>query len=80
MERSLIELCRHHGIYILHDGIFHGLGPTGTEYLPFIAALVSVILGDAECEVPVQKKRLPDRGRTRTTAALRSGLVSDITG
>ena len=34
---ALIELCRHHGIHILHDEIFNGLGPTGTEHLPFIA-------------------------------------------
>lgn len=34
---ALIELCRRHGIYILHDEIFHGLGPTGTEHLPLIA-------------------------------------------
>ena len=34
---ALIELCRKHGIYILHDEIFNGLGPTGTEHLPFIA-------------------------------------------
>ena len=34
---ALIELCRHHGIYVLHDEIFNGLGPTGTEHLPFIA-------------------------------------------
>ena len=34
---ALIELCRHHGIYILHDEIFHGLGPTGADHLPFIA-------------------------------------------
>ncbi|MEO0493810.1 MAG: aminotransferase class I/II-fold pyridoxal phosphate-dependent enzyme [Actinomycetota bacterium] len=34
---ALIELCRHHGIHILHDEIFHGLGPTGTEHLPFVA-------------------------------------------
>lgn len=34
---ALIELCRHHGIHILHDEIFHGLGPTGTEHLPLIA-------------------------------------------
>jgi aspartate/methionine/tyrosine aminotransferase len=33
----LIELCRKHGIYILHDEIFHGLGPTGTAHLPFVA-------------------------------------------
>ena len=36
---ALIELCRHHGIYILHDEIFNGLGPTGTKHLPFIADL-----------------------------------------
>ncbi|MGB1503910.1 MAG: aminotransferase class I/II-fold pyridoxal phosphate-dependent enzyme [Acidimicrobiales bacterium] len=35
--RALIELCRKHGIWILHDEIFHGLGPSGTEHLPFIA-------------------------------------------
>ncbi len=34
---ALIALCRKHGIYILHDEIFNGLGPTGTEHLPFIA-------------------------------------------
>jgi aspartate/methionine/tyrosine aminotransferase len=34
---ALIELCRKHGIYILHDEIFNGLGPTGTKHLPFIA-------------------------------------------
>ncbi len=34
---GLIELCRHHGIHLLHDEIFHGLGPTGTEHLPFAA-------------------------------------------
>ena len=34
---ALIELCRHHGIYLLHDEIFNGLGPTGTEHLPFVA-------------------------------------------
>ncbi len=34
---ALIDLCRHHGIYILHDEIFHGLGATGTKHLPFIA-------------------------------------------
>ena len=33
---ALIELCRKHGIYILHDEIFHGLGPTGTAHLPFV--------------------------------------------
>ena len=36
---ALVELCRKHGIYILHDEIFHGLGPTGTEHLPFVADL-----------------------------------------
>ena len=36
---ALIELCRKHGIYILHDEIFHGLGPTGTRHLPYIADL-----------------------------------------
>ena len=35
--QALVELCRHHGIYILHDEIFNGLGRTGTEHLPFIA-------------------------------------------
>lgn len=34
---ALIELCRKHGIYILHDEIFNGLGPTGTQHLPYIA-------------------------------------------
>ena len=34
---ALIELCRHHGLHLLHDEIFHGLGPTGTEHLPFVA-------------------------------------------
>lgn len=34
---ALIALARHHGIYILHDEIFNGLGPTGTQHLPFIA-------------------------------------------
>ena len=37
--QALIELCRKHGIYILHDEIFHGLGPTGTKHLPFVADL-----------------------------------------
>ncbi|MEP5701547.1 MAG: pyridoxal phosphate-dependent aminotransferase, partial [Sneathiella sp.] len=36
---ALIELCRKHGIYILHDEIFHGLGRTGTRHLPFVADL-----------------------------------------
>lgn len=34
---ALVELCRRHGIYILHDEIFNGLGPTGTRHLPFVA-------------------------------------------
>lgn len=34
---ALIELCRKHGIYILHDEIFNGLGETGTQHLPFVA-------------------------------------------
>lgn len=37
--KALVEVCRKHGLYILHDEIFHGLGPTGTEHLPFIADL-----------------------------------------
>lgn len=36
---ALIELCRKHGIYILHDEIFNGLGETGTRHLPFVADL-----------------------------------------
>lgn len=35
--QALIELCRKHGIYILHDEIFNGLGPSETQHLPFIA-------------------------------------------
>ncbi len=35
--RALIELCRQHGIWILHDEIFHGLGPSGAQHLPFVA-------------------------------------------
>lgn len=34
---ALINLCRKHGIWILHDEIFNGLGPSDTEHLPFIA-------------------------------------------
>jgi len=34
---ALIALCRKHGIFILHDEIFNGLGPTGTKNLPFVA-------------------------------------------
>ncbi|MEM9171142.1 MAG: pyridoxal phosphate-dependent aminotransferase [Pseudomonadota bacterium] len=33
---ALIALCRKHGIYILSDEIFNGLGRTGTEHLPFV--------------------------------------------
>lgn len=36
---ALIELCRKHGIYLLHDEIFNGLGPSGTRHLPFVADL-----------------------------------------
>lgn len=36
---ALIELCRKYGIYILHDEIFNGLGPTGTKHLPYVADL-----------------------------------------
>lgn len=35
--QALVELCRKHGIYILHDEIFNGLGETGARHLPFIA-------------------------------------------
>ena len=34
---ALIALCRKHGLYILHDEIFNGLGPTGAKHLPFVA-------------------------------------------
>lgn len=34
---ALVELCRKHGIYILHDEIFNGLGASDTKHLPFIA-------------------------------------------
>lgn len=34
---ALIALCRQHGIYILHDEIFRGLGRSGVRHLPFIA-------------------------------------------
>jgi len=34
---ALIDLCRKHGIYILHDEIFNGLGPSATKHLPFVA-------------------------------------------
>ena len=36
---ALVELCRKHGIYILHDEIFNGLGPGNTEHLPYVADL-----------------------------------------
>ena len=35
--QALIDLSRKHGIYILHDEIFNGLGPSGTQHLPHIA-------------------------------------------
>lgn len=35
--QALIALCRKYGIYLLHDEIFNGLGPTGTQHLPYIA-------------------------------------------
>lgn len=35
--RALIALCRKHGIYILHDEIFNGLGTSDAEHLPYIA-------------------------------------------
>jgi aspartate/methionine/tyrosine aminotransferase len=34
---ALIDLCRQHGIWILHDEIFNGLGPSDARHLPFIA-------------------------------------------
>jgi len=34
---ALIDLCAKHGIWILHDEIFNGLGPSDTEHLPFVA-------------------------------------------
>jgi len=34
---ALIDLCRKHGIYILHDEIFNGLGPSEAEHLPYIS-------------------------------------------
>ncbi|NKB26010.1 MAG: aminotransferase class I/II-fold pyridoxal phosphate-dependent enzyme [Kiritimatiellae bacterium] len=33
---SLVSICRKHGIYILSDEIFNGLGRTGTEHLPYV--------------------------------------------
>jgi len=35
--RALIALCHKHGIYILHDEIFNGLGTSDAEHLPYIA-------------------------------------------
>ena len=35
--KALVELCRKHGVFILHDEIFNGLGETGKRHLPFIA-------------------------------------------
>lgn len=34
---ALVDLARHHGLYILSDEIFRGLGPTGAPELPAIA-------------------------------------------
>lgn len=34
---ALVALCREHGIWILSDEIFNGLGRTGTKHLPFVA-------------------------------------------
>lgn len=34
--KALIELCRKHGIYVLSDEIFKGLGRTGVRHLPYI--------------------------------------------
>ncbi len=34
---ALIALCRKHGIYLLADEIFKGLGRTGTQHLPHVA-------------------------------------------
>ncbi len=34
---ALIELCRKHGIYVLSDEIFKGLGRTGARHLPYIS-------------------------------------------
>jgi len=34
---ALIELCRKHGIYLLHDEIFNGLGPSDATHLPLVA-------------------------------------------
>ena len=34
---DLVELCRKHGIYILSDEIFNGLGRSGVSHMPYIA-------------------------------------------
>lgn len=34
---ALVELCRKHGIYILSDEIFNGLGHSGSQHLPYIS-------------------------------------------
>jgi aspartate/methionine/tyrosine aminotransferase len=36
---ALVTLCRKHGIYILSDEIFNGLGRTATEHMPYITEL-----------------------------------------
>jgi aspartate/methionine/tyrosine aminotransferase len=36
---ALVDLCRHHGIYVLRDEIFNSLGPSSTRHLPVIAYL-----------------------------------------
>lgn len=36
---ALIALCRKHGLYLLHDEIFNGLGSRTTQHLPFVADL-----------------------------------------
>ena len=35
--QALIELCRKHGIYLLHDEISNGLGPSDAQHLPLVA-------------------------------------------
>ncbi len=34
---SLIELCRHHGLWLFSDEVYRPLGPTGTLHLPQVA-------------------------------------------
>jgi aspartate/methionine/tyrosine aminotransferase len=36
---ALIALCRKHGIYILSDEIFNGLGRSGTTHMPYVTEL-----------------------------------------